>query len=256
MITERGVPSDTNRRHCCLGGIAPGGADLATALGYFNAVRDAAGRGPSRVLAEALAGRSSTLLNLGWLAEGAEDGRRSLAMSRELGYPAGEAMALGVLAIAALYSGDHDRAVQLTRQQEQVAGIPGSIPLGGSTVMIPALIEVGDLAAAERVSQAALARCRDLGDAEKLPDLLFLMADLDVRAGRLHDAAAHLREGLQLAMRTRAWFDVLNGLWYCGYLCTAERRYADAIMVWACRVPEVCMPCELHRHSGPGRTAS
>jgi N-methylhydantoinase A len=24
----------------------------------------------------------------------------------------------------------------------------------------------------------------------------------------------------------------------------------------ACRVPEVCMPCELHRHPGPGRTAS
>ena len=46
------------------------------------------------------AGRS-TLLNMGRLAEGAEDGRRSLAMARELGYLAGEGMALQGLGIAA-----------------------------------------------------------------------------------------------------------------------------------------------------------
>ena len=51
-------------------------------------------RGPSRVLADALAGRSVVLLNTGRLAEGTEDGRRSLAMARDLGYPAGEGMAL------------------------------------------------------------------------------------------------------------------------------------------------------------------
>ena len=77
-------------------------ADLAGALGHFTAVRDAVGdRGPSRVLADCLAGRSVTLSNLGRLAEAAEDGRRALAMARELGYPAGEALALECLAIAA-----------------------------------------------------------------------------------------------------------------------------------------------------------
>ena len=217
-----------------LGWAAVFAADLAAALGHFTAVRDAAaGRGPSRVLAEALAGRSSTLLNLGRIAEGAEDGRRSLAMARELGYPVGEAIALGVLAVAALYCGDHDRAVQLIRQQEQLAGMPGSIRRRGSTMMIGALIEAGDLAAAERACRAALARCQDLGDAENLPDLLFLMADLDVRAGRLQDAASHLREALQDIARAGDWWYLLNGLWYGGYLCTAERRYAEAITVWA-----------------------
>ena len=53
-----------------------------------------------------LAGRSSTLLNLGRLAEATEDGRRSLAMARELGYPAGEGLALRILGIAAWYAGD------------------------------------------------------------------------------------------------------------------------------------------------------
>ena len=41
------------------------------------------------MLADALVGRAETLLNTGRLAEGAEDGRRSLAIARELGYPAG-----------------------------------------------------------------------------------------------------------------------------------------------------------------------
>ena len=42
--------------------------------------------------------------------------RRALALARELGYPAGEALALGTSAIAALYAGDLDGAVQLARQ--------------------------------------------------------------------------------------------------------------------------------------------
>jgi len=60
-----------------------------------------------------------------------------------------------------------------------------------------------------------------------------LMADLDVRAGRLQDAASHLREALQDIARAGDWWYLLNGLWYGGYLCTAERRYAEAITVWA-----------------------
>jgi predicted ATPase len=67
---------------CWLGWAAASSADLAGALGHFTAVRDTAqDRGSSRVLADALAGRSMTLLNLGRLAEGAEDGHRSLAMA-------------------------------------------------------------------------------------------------------------------------------------------------------------------------------
>ena len=53
------------------------------------------------MLAEALAGRSVVLLNMGRLAEGTEDGRRSLALARDLGYLASEAAALQALGIAA-----------------------------------------------------------------------------------------------------------------------------------------------------------
>ena len=111
---------------CLLGHAAYVGADLPGALGHFTAVRDAVGDArPSRVLADALAGRSSTLLAMGRLAEGTEDGRRSLAMARELGYLVGEATALQALGTAAYHSGDHDGAIQLTRQLQLLTGLPG-----------------------------------------------------------------------------------------------------------------------------------
>ena len=144
-----------------LGWAASSAADVAGALGHFTAVCDTAeDRAPSRILADALVGRSSILLSMGRLAEGAEDGRRSLAMARELGYLAGEGMALEVLGIAAWYSGDDDGAVQLIRQQQSIAGMPGWVMLGGSPVMIGALIDAGDLAAAESACAAALAKSR------------------------------------------------------------------------------------------------
>ena len=86
-----------------LGAAAPFSADQAGALGHFTAVRDAIGdRGPSRALADCLAGRSATLRNLGRIAEAADDGRRALAMAGQVGYPAGEALALADLSIGRL----------------------------------------------------------------------------------------------------------------------------------------------------------
>ena len=72
-------------------------ADLPRALGHLTATRDALqDRGPSRLLAEVLEGRSIALLNSGQLAEGTEEGRRALAMARDLGDPAAEVLALVV----------------------------------------------------------------------------------------------------------------------------------------------------------------
>jgi predicted ATPase/DNA-binding CsgD family transcriptional regulator len=210
-------------------------SDQAGALGHFTAVRDAAGdQESSRVLTDALVGRSGALLNTGRLAEGAEDGRRSLAMARELGYPAAEGAALRMLAIAAGYSGDNERCVQLIRQQQLITGLPGSIARRGSHVLIGALIEAGDLAAAASAGAVAVAQCRDAGDLFNLPFLLMLMADLDVQTGRFQDAAAHLRDGLQIAVRAGdLWNLGANGLWYCAFLCAATGRYAEAATMWA-----------------------
>jgi predicted ATPase/DNA-binding CsgD family transcriptional regulator len=219
---------------CWLGRAAYYGGEVAGSLGHFTAVHEAvADRGPSRVLVDVLTSRSVVLLNMGRLAEGAEDGRRSLAMARELGYLAGEGMALQDLGIAAVYSGDNDGAVELIGQQQLITGMPGTIARCGSQIILSALIEAGDLAGADRVCAAALAWCRDTGDLLNLPWMLMEMADLDVQAGRFQDAAAHLREGLQIVMRAGDLWHVGNGLWNCALLCTATGRHAEAATVWA-----------------------
>ena len=46
-------------------------------------------------------------------------------------------------------------------------------------------------------------------------------------------AAAHLREGLRLAVRTGTWFDLRFGLSQCGELCAATGRDAEALTLWA-----------------------
>jgi len=218
-----------------LGWAAQLSADLAAALGHFTAVRDAvADRPPSRALADALAGRAAVLGLMGGTAEAAGDGRRALALAREIGYPAGELLALIDLSLGAHYAGDHDEAVRLARQAGQItAGIPGLLARGCSAVLTMMLTDAGDLAEAERVGAAGLARARDAGDLRNQALVLPRIVALDLRAARTGDAAAHLREGLRLAVRTGSRLDLLAGLFQCGDLCTATGRAAEALTLWA-----------------------
>jgi DNA-binding CsgD family transcriptional regulator len=89
------------------------------------------------------------------------------------------------------------------------------------------LTEVGDLAAGERPCDAGLAGTRDPG----VP--LEKMVVLDLYAGRFEDAASHLQEALQTALRTGVPGKVLEDLDCCGYLCALTGRPAEAVTVWA-----------------------
>jgi predicted ATPase/DNA-binding CsgD family transcriptional regulator len=218
-----------------LGVMAVNSADPAGALAHHTAVRDVvADRGPSRALADCLALRSEALRRLGRTAEALDDGRRALEVAREAGDPAAEALALGALSLTALNVGDPGGAVRLARQAGQItAGVPGRRARLYSYALTEALTATGDLAAAERTCAAALARSREAGDLWNLADLLTQMAMLHLRAGRTGDAAAHLREQLQIALRTGTWIELGHGLGGCGYLCAATGRRAEAVTVWA-----------------------
>ena len=217
-----------------LGNMAIDSADLAGAVGHFTAVTDAMrDRRPNRAVAYCLAGRSIALMNLGRVSEAAEDGRRSLAAARELGDPAGEASALAVLGLAAFYADDPGGAVHLARQAGQVPGdLPGWVARMCSYFLAAALIEAGELAAARHACVAGIAGARAAGD-QGLAELLILMATLDLRAGRTGDAAAHVREALQIAVRADMPPSVENALDFCGYLCAATGRYLEAVTAWA-----------------------
>ena len=52
------------------------------------------------MLVDALAGRSAALVNIDRVGAGIEDARRAVALARDMGYLAGEALALGISASA------------------------------------------------------------------------------------------------------------------------------------------------------------
>jgi non-specific serine/threonine protein kinase len=207
--------------------------DYAGAVEHFTALRDAvADRPPSPALADALAGRSYALRDVGRFPEATADARRALVVAREAGHPFGEVVALLDLALAAAAVGDMDDAVQLARQAGQVPGdIPASIGRTCSVWLTEVLIQAGDFAAAERICTDGLAASRDAGDMVNQPSLLARLALLDLRAGRAEAAAAYLREALKLAVRTGIWFVVY--LDCCGHLCAETGRQAEAVTLWA-----------------------
>ena len=214
--------------------IAFDAADPLQVLQRCAAVVDVIGdRKPSRILADCLALQSDNLSNLGRVPEAAASARRALAMARELGYPFGQVHATTGLVVAALYAGDLDHAAQLARQGGQIPDIPRGAARVCGYLLAGVLAETGDLAAAEQACAATLAQARDAGDLYALGAVLPVMADLDLRAGRPGDAAAHLREAAQIALQTGFWFTMLTALEGCGHLCAVIGRPADAITAWA-----------------------
>jgi hypothetical protein len=79
----------------------------------------------------------------------------------------------------------------------------------------------------------ALARCREAGILQLLPEVLTRMTMLDLRAGQLEDAIGHLHEELQIISRTGGWFHLVNALYSCGYVCAAAGRRAEAVTAWS-----------------------
>ncbi len=221
--------------HTWLGQASLDSADPAGALHHFTTVRDAIGDGgPLRLLARCIGGRSATLLGMGRIADAANDARRSLALTRDSDYPAAEALALSVLSLIACVGGDRTGAVQLARQAERIsAGLRGSVVRACSHTLTSVLIEVDDVAAAERTCAAGLADARDAGDLWSLGNLLEKMVVLDLASGRYDAAAVHLREALETALRAGVRRKVIEDLDCCGYLCAWTGRTTEAVTIWA-----------------------
>jgi predicted ATPase/DNA-binding CsgD family transcriptional regulator len=221
--------------HNWLGQASLDSADPAGALRHFTAVRDAIGdSGPSTPLARCLTGRSGTLLGMGRITEAVDDARRALALARDGHGPVTEALALAVLSLVAMVGGDRVGAVQLATQAERIsAGLHGPTARTCAHTLTTVLIEVGDLAAAERACAAGLAGAKDAGDLWGLGNLLEKLVVLDLAASRYADAAAHLREALKTALRAGVRRKVIEDLDCCGYLCAWTGRPAEAVTVWA-----------------------
>jgi DNA-binding CsgD family transcriptional regulator len=247
-----------------LGQAAHSAGDFAGAVEYYTAVRDAvAGRAPPPVLVDALAGRSAALVNISRVGDGIEDARRAVALAREMGYPAGEALALQNLSLGMYYAGDLEDAAAWARQADRIdqAAIPGWIARRGTDFLALTLLESGDVTAAWRHGSDGLAQARRAGDLRGQASFLGLMAIMDQHAGRIPEAAARLRESLEIATRTGDPLCLLNCLDSCGHVCAATHRWAEAITVWAAHDAQVKdhgftdVPQDEQRRQAPLRAA-
>ena len=222
--------------HTWLGQASLDSADPAGALRHFTAVRDAIGdRGPFPLLARCLSGRSATLLDHGPDRRGGRrcppfpgPGPGAVITRSPRRWPwrssAWSPVSPATASAPCSWPG---------RRSSISAGLHGPMARVCGHILTTVLIEVGDLAAAERTCAAGLAGARDAGDLWSLGNLLEKMVVLDLISGRYEDAAAHLREGLQTALRTGVRARLLDDLDCCGYLCAWTGRCAEAVTVWA-----------------------
>jgi predicted ATPase/DNA-binding CsgD family transcriptional regulator len=224
-----------------LGQAAGQSGDAVAALEHFTAVRDAledamrpASPRRSAILSLCLGGRAGTLSAMGRAAEAVDDARRALELARETGLPGLQALALACLSVATWHGGDRDGAFLLARQAQQLPGdVAGALQRGVSQLITMVLAEAGDMAAAERACAAGLAWSREAGDLTALAGQLRNRVMLDLRSRHVGEAAAHLREQLDVATRTGVRPLLLSGLDCCARLCAATGRPAEAVTVRA-----------------------
>jgi predicted ATPase/DNA-binding CsgD family transcriptional regulator len=224
-----------------LGQAAISAGDPLTALAHFEVVRQAL-EDPGRsqlelgpvLLALCMSAQSVALLQADRLAEADESARRALDLVRQFGIERAEAIALTSLALVSWRAGDKKGALRLVRQAQAIpVEFAGGVDRGLSNFVTMTLIEAGDLAGAEQACATGMAACRELGDLANLTGQLWNQTMLDLRTGRLDEAAAHLRELLQIATQTGLHSALMASLDCCGQLCAATGRQADAITAWA-----------------------
>lgn len=185
-----------------LGQLATIIGDVATGLDHYTAAIGSLSAGaPSPLLADALAGRADTLINLSRIPEGTNEAKRVLAVARDFGYPAAEVLAFQCFAVAAFYSDDFDEAVRWARQASRVnpAGVPDELRRASVNLLTMALTESSEFGAARETCLTALALARQAADLRAEAFSTSLMAGMDLRQGRLADAWSNLAAAVRLA---------------------------------------------------------
>jgi len=212
-------------------------SNFSTIMDHFTSAKDALRKQPpSRLLARTMVVRAIVLVNLGRVPEGEEEAGAGLELSRQIGDPVGETHALWVLGSAALFSGDYAASLTWFRLTQRIdpASIPGILVRRCCTALAWALIEAGELAEAARECARGLELARQAGDLGTQSDTLQHLARLDLQAGRLAEATAHVRDAIELGRLTGTPL-LVDALERCGHVCALARKPAEAVTVWAAR---------------------
>jgi DNA-binding CsgD family transcriptional regulator len=116
------------------------------------------------------------------------------------------------------------------------SAIPDKVARLCSTVYANALVQVGQTASAQQICADGLALARVAGDVGDQANFLYITVYSARRAGRIVEAAAHLRESIALAAQSGDRLRLIDNLDDCGYVCAAAGRWADAVTLWTAYV--------------------
>ena len=219
-----------------LGHLAYSTHDHQAALDHYTAILGELAPGhPSQLVTAALIGRSSVLRNLDRVTEATHDAELALDLARKLSYPAGEALALTELGLAAHYRQDHDALLERAREAGSVdqALIPGTAVRRCEYVLTIALFQVGQADAAHQRCTAGLAHARAAGDVQSQAAFLDTLVHQEIQIGELSSAGTHLAEAVEITLETGDRLRLIGCLDECGNLCAARRRWADAVTMWS-----------------------
>ena len=211
-------------------------SDFATALAHFTTICDAPAPGPPpRDLVDGLAGRSGTLRNLGRLAEAAADAHRALDLARQIGYPAGEVLALMQLSNAAHYADNAPETLKWAQlaQQADLAQVPGWVARRYILYWALAMNDVGQGALGQQSCTDMLTTAEAAGDLGDQADLHETIVYIALHTGQIAGVGEHLHKAIALALRTSNPLRLIDCLDNCAHLCAATGRPAEAITLWA-----------------------
>jgi DNA-binding CsgD family transcriptional regulator len=233
-VAERAAPDSDEwcQAQFWIGDIGPAAASVGHETAAYEVL---AAQPPSPLLAELLAGRSRTLMFLGRVPEAVRDAGEALEVARQIGYRAGEVLAMAQLSRTAQYAGNMPGALEWARQARRIlaTGELGWTLRFTGHFFTAILMESGNIAAARRSAADSLAWAREAGDLSRQASGLAFMADLDLRAGDLEEAGKHLRAATEMSVRSGEQDRLLGCLDLCGYLCAAKSQWADAVTIWA-----------------------
>ncbi len=238
---ERADPSSGSwySAHLWLGHLARMTFDNEVALRHFGTVIDGLRDGlPSAELVDSLTGRCAILRNIMDLEKAVADARAALDLARQIGYAAGEAMALTELSVISVYADDGDQAVEWARQAQRIGRdtMRGWDARIAENALIFAFIQAGQFDGALDLCTQVLAQARAAQDLGTQMETLYQMALLARRTGRItDDARACLRESAEIAVSAGQRLRLIDILDECGYWCAAARWYAAAVTLWSAR---------------------
>jgi DNA-binding CsgD family transcriptional regulator len=235
LLSAAGQAAHGTRQWCLaqfwLGDIGPPAASLIHETAALEILTD---QPPTPLLAELMAGRSRTLLFFGRVQEAVSDARRALDVACQIGYPAGEVLALATLSRAARSRGDATAALDWARQAQRILAsgeLGWTAQFTGGSFFFEVLAESGDLIAARHGLENSLAWARETGNLITQASVLRLMAEVELRAGNFAGSGRHLREATEITARVDPTRLIIC-LDLAACLCAARDQWAEAVTIW------------------------